>query len=209
MARITGLLGTQTIPPDMQVEPPIRSCFSSTRTLAPESAAVERCRPCRRHLTRRSRSRRCRPMSSCPDHSDLPPDLLQFRSKLAGSIDDCYGAEVIWRHPLPSEAGEMTGNSTRLTYPPDGLGAPKDRHPGPVLDARACRRDRGVLGRRPHLARRGHLLRAFSRQHEGPGALRHERRRRVGDRHGRQVHPRAGIHRGAHAVRPRVGLTHG
>ncbi|MGO9854350.1 MAG: amidohydrolase family protein [Acidimicrobiales bacterium] len=28
----------------------------------------------------------------------------------------------------------MTGNSRTLTYPPEGLGAPKDRHPGPVVD---------------------------------------------------------------------------
>ncbi len=28
----------------------------------------------------------------------------------------------------------MTGNSRTLTYPPDGLGAPKDRRPGPLVD---------------------------------------------------------------------------
>jgi len=28
----------------------------------------------------------------------------------------------------------MTGNSRTLTYPPEGLGAPKDRHPGPLAD---------------------------------------------------------------------------
>ena len=28
----------------------------------------------------------------------------------------------------------MTGNSRTLTYPPEGLGAPKDRHPGPLVD---------------------------------------------------------------------------
>jgi predicted TIM-barrel fold metal-dependent hydrolase len=30
--------------------------------------------------------------------------------------------------------GEMAGNSTTLSYPPEGLGAPKDRHPGPPGD---------------------------------------------------------------------------
>ena len=30
---MTGLFGTQTIPPDMQVEPPSSSCFSSTNAL--------------------------------------------------------------------------------------------------------------------------------------------------------------------------------
>ena len=35
---------------------------------------------------------------------------------------------------LQSEAGEMTGHSRTLTYPPDGLGAPKDRRPGPLVD---------------------------------------------------------------------------
>ena len=29
----------------------------------------------------------------------------------------------------------MTGNARTLTYPPEGLGAPKDRHPGPLVDA--------------------------------------------------------------------------
>jgi predicted TIM-barrel fold metal-dependent hydrolase len=28
----------------------------------------------------------------------------------------------------------MTGNSSTLTYPPEGVGAPKDRHPGPLKD---------------------------------------------------------------------------
>ena len=28
----------------------------------------------------------------------------------------------------------MTGNARTLTYPPEGLGAPKDRHPGPLVD---------------------------------------------------------------------------
>ena len=40
MARMTGLFGTQTIPPDIAVEPPINACFSSTRALAPASAAA-------------------------------------------------------------------------------------------------------------------------------------------------------------------------
>ena len=37
---MTGLFGTQAMPPDMQVEPPMRSCFSSTRALAPTSSAA-------------------------------------------------------------------------------------------------------------------------------------------------------------------------
>ena len=28
----------------------------------------------------------------------------------------------------------MTGNARTPTYPPEGLGAPKDRHPGPFVD---------------------------------------------------------------------------
>ena len=28
----------------------------------------------------------------------------------------------------------MTSNTTMLSYPAEGLGAPKDRHPGPVVD---------------------------------------------------------------------------
>src|SRR5581483_8462367 len=37
---MTGLTGIQAIPPDMAVDPPIRSCFSRTSALAPEWAAV-------------------------------------------------------------------------------------------------------------------------------------------------------------------------
>ena len=29
----------------------------------------------------------------------------------------------------------MTGNARTLTYPPEGLGAPKDRHPGPLVES--------------------------------------------------------------------------
>ena len=32
------------------------------------------------------------------------------------------------------EAGEMTISRT-LLYPPEGVGAPKDRHPGPLVDS--------------------------------------------------------------------------
>src|SRR4051812_25967022 len=37
-ARINGLSGTHTIPPDIAVEPPTRACFSSTSAEAPASA---------------------------------------------------------------------------------------------------------------------------------------------------------------------------
>ena len=50
--------------------------------------------PCRHRPIRPSRRRRWSPMSSCHDLSDLP-ELPQRRSKLAGSVDDCYGTEVI------------------------------------------------------------------------------------------------------------------
>src|ERR1700722_6719897 len=132
---ITGLFGTQAMPPDMAVEPPIRSCFSSTSALAPASTAVSAATmppppdPTITKSTVESHvviSRALRP----------PRVLLQLRSsKLAGSVDDCYEAEVICRQPTRSGAGEMAGHARTLTYPPEGLGAPKDRHPGPLVES--------------------------------------------------------------------------
>ena len=55
--------------------------------------------------------------------------------KLAGSVDDCYGTEVIcWLPSTSAAGGEMTSNVRTLRYPAEGLGAPKNRHPGPVVD---------------------------------------------------------------------------
>src|SRR5689334_5831492 len=39
-ARINGLSGIQTTPPDMHVDPPTSACFSSTSASAPASAAA-------------------------------------------------------------------------------------------------------------------------------------------------------------------------
>ena len=80
---------------------------------------------------------------------------------------------------------------------------------GPPRRFGAPSRRRGVLRRRPHLVGRGHLLRALARRPEGTGTEGHERRRRLGARHGWEVHPGAGIRRGPHYVRPRVRVTHG
>ena len=35
-----------------------------------------------------------------------------------------------------SKVGAMSGNTRTLTYPTEGLGAPKDRHPAPLQELR-------------------------------------------------------------------------
>ena len=94
-ASITGLFGIQAMPPDMAVEPPIRSCFSSTSALPPASTAVSAATmppppdPTITKSTVESHVVMSRPLRP-------PRVLLQPRSsKLAGSVDDCYEAEVI------------------------------------------------------------------------------------------------------------------
>ena len=96
-----------------------------------------------------------------------------------------------------------------LTYPPEGFGAPKDRqgHASPAATGLPDGH-RGVLGRRPHLARRRHLLRAVPRRAEGPGAAGRLRGRRLEPRHRRSHVPATRVHRRAHAVRPAAGLEH-
>src|SRR6202453_3720870 len=97
------------MPPDMQVEPPMRSCFSSTRALDPTSSAASAATmppPPDPTITKSTveshvvMSRALRP----------PRVLLQPRSgKLAGSVDDCYDTEVICRQPIRSGPGGKTG----------------------------------------------------------------------------------------------------
>src|SRR5580692_3055928 len=126
------------MPPDIQVEPPMRSCFSSTRALHPAASAASAATmppPPDPTITR----------STVVSHVVMSPSPASRRrvvprwSKLAGSVDDCYEAEVICgsqtRAERGSGAGEMTGHARTLTYPSEGLGAPKDRHLGPPVDS--------------------------------------------------------------------------
>src|SRR5271168_2936122 len=102
---MTGLLGTQAMPPDMQVDPPMRSCFSSTRALAPTSSAASAATmppPPDPTMTRSTVVSHV-VMSTLPD---LPTPAVPRRSKLAGSVDDCYEAEVICPHHTRTEWGE-------------------------------------------------------------------------------------------------------
>ncbi len=105
-ASMTGLFGTQAMPPDMQVEPPMRSCFSSTRALAPASSAASAATmppPPDPTITR----------STVVSHVVMSPSptsrrlLCLERSKLAGSVDDCYEAEVICPAPHEDRVGKV------------------------------------------------------------------------------------------------------
>ena len=200
------------MPPDMQVEPPMRSCFSSTRALAPAASAASAATmppPPDPTITR----------STVVSHVVMSPSPTSRRpvvprwSKLAGSVDDCYEAEVICRRQTRAERGKWSGGDDwsrknadvpiRRTRSAEGPASGTARRLG------ASGRRRGVLGRRPHFVGRGHLLRAPARGRAGTGAAGHERRRRLGARHGREVDPRAGIRRGPHHVRPRARFAHG
>ena len=136
----------------------------------------------------------------------LPPPPAE--RKRIGTVDDCYEAEVIFAVTLKGRRRDVR-QPRALTYPPEGVGAPKHRRPGPLVERGSAGRNGGVLGGRPHLVGGGHLLRALPGEHEGPRAARHERRWRVGHRCGREVDPRTRVHRGAHAVRPSPWVAHG
>ena len=96
----------------------------------------------------------------------------------------------------------MTSRTGTLTYPPGGFGAPEGPQGERDRLGRAAGGHRGLLGRRPHLAGRGHLLRAVPRLDEGPGAPRGPRGRRVDAGHRREDLPAPRVQRRAAAVRP-------
>src|ERR1700677_1992850 len=103
---MTGLFGTQAMPPDMQVEPPMRSCFSSTRAPAPTSSAASAATmppPPDPTITRSTVVSHV-VMSTSPT-SQQP--AVPRRSKLAGSVDDCYEAEVISPAPHEDRVGKV------------------------------------------------------------------------------------------------------
>ena len=138
-AGITGLLGTQTIPPDIAVDRPMRPA-----SRAPARSPLHRRRPSAATMppppdptitrsTVESHLVMSRPLGP-------PHELLQQRRKLAGSVDDCYGAEVTVEQRLEREVGEMIGNSNTLRYPPGGSGRPEGSSSGPSWSTSASRR---------------------------------------------------------------------
>src|SRR5438128_23677 len=114
----------------MHVEPPISACFSSTTALAPASAAVRAATippPPDPTITKSNAASQVvmsRPRSP-------PNDVLRTRAKVPERVDDCYEPEVIFG---VEARGDMSGSSRTLTYPAEGVGAPKDRRPKPLVD---------------------------------------------------------------------------
>ena len=93
-------------------------------------------------------------------------------------------------------------------YPPEGFGAPKDRVASGAGPVGLPPGDAGVLRRRPHLAGRGHLLRAPARLDAGEGAAHLVSRRRLRARRHGHVVPAAPVQPRADAVRPAGGVEH-
>ena len=102
----------------------------------------------------------------------------------------------------------MTAQARHGHLPPRGIRCPEGPSGARDRVRRSAGGHGGLLRRRPHLARRGHLLRAVPGLAEGPGAPRHLRRRRLDAGLRRQDLPPPGVQRGAHAVRPARRLQH-
>ncbi len=78
-ARMTGLFGTQTTPPDIAVEPPTSSCFSSTSALAPAASAV---------------SAATMPPPPDPTITKSTVESHSVMSRPPGHVDKCYDIKV-------------------------------------------------------------------------------------------------------------------
>ena len=86
---------------------------------------------------------------------------------------------------VAQRSGEMTGNSTTADLPARRCGAPKDRHPGPVLDL-GLPAGTEVFSADNHISLADDIF--FERF---PDSLKDRARemlvgRRIGDRHGRE-----------------------
>src|SRR4051794_3153457 len=157
----------------MHVDPPSSDCFSTTSTHAPASAAARAA---------------VRPPPPDPTTTTSKVELVMPRpldgqggslydaeTSWQGPVDHCYEIEVTSRQPTQEavdarhrEDSDVSGRGSRRAEGPSPWRARRHRTAGG---------HRGLLGRQPHLAGRGHLLRAGAREPEGPGAARPRGRR--------------------------------